>query len=95
MLLRPCNRELWFERYRLDSWVCWGIFKCINAGSNHSARLDLFLAQADHCSISVPAGRAVVDSYANGLSLGLANLSGERPEREEDTHTQTEKGTTS
>lgn len=45
-----------FERQRLDSCVCCGIFKRINAGSNHSAMLDLFLAQAGHCSISAAAG---------------------------------------
>lgn len=50
--------------------------------------LDIFLAQADHCSISVPVGPAVVDSYANGLSLAFANLSRERPERgKRHTHT--------
>lgn len=45
-----------FERRRLDSCVCCGIFKRINAGSNHPAMLDLFLAQAGHCSISAAAG---------------------------------------
>lgn len=45
-----------FERQRPDSCVCCGIFKRINAGSNHPAMLDLFLAQAGHCSISAAAG---------------------------------------
>lgn len=46
----------WFARQRLDSCICCGIFKRINAGSNHPAMLDLFLAQAGHCSISAAAG---------------------------------------
>lgn len=45
-----------FERQGPDSCVCCGIFKRINAGSNHPAMLDLFLAQAGHCSISAAAG---------------------------------------
>lgn len=60
-----------FERQWLDSCVCCGIFKRINAGSNHPAMPDLFLAQAGHCSISAAAGPRGVDSNANEFSLLL------------------------
>lgn len=57
--------------------------------------LDLFLAQADHCSISVPVGHAVVDSYANGLSLALANLSWARLRKGRERDAQTDRRTPS
>lgn len=68
-----------FERQWLDSCVCCGIFKRINAGSNHPAMPDLFLAQAGHCSISAAAGPRGVDSNANEFSLPLPPTLPSRP----------------